>query len=51
MAITSINPATGQLLQEFQPLSESEIAAKLERAASAFAAFRRLPFEIGRAHV
>ena len=44
MAITSINPATGQLLQEFQPLSESEIAAKLERAASAFAAFRRLPF-------
>jgi succinate-semialdehyde dehydrogenase/glutarate-semialdehyde dehydrogenase len=42
MAIVSINPATGQVVKEFEPLSAAEIEGKLHRAASAFATYRRL---------
>lgn len=44
MAIASINPATGKLLQKFEPLPDSQIEAKLQRAADTFPAFRSLPF-------
>jgi succinate-semialdehyde dehydrogenase/glutarate-semialdehyde dehydrogenase len=44
MAIASINPATGQLLKTFDPLSDAQIDQKLQRAASAFCQHRRLPF-------
>ena len=44
MAIASINPATGQLLKTFDPLSDSQIDQKLQCAASAFCQHRRLPF-------
>jgi succinate-semialdehyde dehydrogenase/glutarate-semialdehyde dehydrogenase len=44
MAIASINPATGQLLKTFEPLSDSEIEAKLQRAAEAFSRHRKVPF-------
>ncbi len=36
MAIASINPATGEKLAEFQPLSDGEIERKLQCAADAF---------------
>ncbi len=44
MAIASINPATGELLKTFEPLSDSQIDQKLQRAAEAFSKYRRLPF-------
>jgi succinate-semialdehyde dehydrogenase / glutarate-semialdehyde dehydrogenase len=44
MAIASINPATGELLKSFEPLSESGIESKLALAAETFPKFRALPF-------
>jgi succinate-semialdehyde dehydrogenase / glutarate-semialdehyde dehydrogenase len=44
MAIASINPATGQLLKSFEPLSDSQIDERLERAAAAFCKYRKVPF-------
>jgi succinate-semialdehyde dehydrogenase / glutarate-semialdehyde dehydrogenase len=44
MAIATINPATGAVLKTFQPLSDSEIEAKLALAAATFPKFRSLAF-------
>src|ERR1700737_2678082 len=44
MAIASINPATGQTIKTFDPLSEQEIDQRLARAASAFASYRQTGF-------
>jgi succinate-semialdehyde dehydrogenase / glutarate-semialdehyde dehydrogenase len=44
MAIATINPATGETLQTFQALSESEIEQKLELAVFTFRAERETPF-------
>jgi succinate-semialdehyde dehydrogenase/glutarate-semialdehyde dehydrogenase len=44
MAIATINPATGQLLRSFEPLSDSQIEAKLKLAAATFPTFRKLTF-------
>ncbi|HEX5431056.1 MAG TPA: NAD-dependent succinate-semialdehyde dehydrogenase [Bryobacteraceae bacterium] len=44
MAIASVNPSTGQLLKKFEPLSDSEIESKLQRAANTFPQFRSLSF-------
>lgn len=44
MAIASVNPATGEKLREFAPLTEAEIEEKLQRAALAFRAHRRTSF-------
>ncbi len=44
MAIATINPATGELLKSFEPLSAAQIEAKLQLASETFPAFRRLPF-------
>jgi succinate-semialdehyde dehydrogenase / glutarate-semialdehyde dehydrogenase len=44
MAIASINPATQQILKTFEPLSESQIEEKLQRAANGFAGYRKVPF-------
>jgi succinate-semialdehyde dehydrogenase / glutarate-semialdehyde dehydrogenase len=44
MTIATINPATGELLKTFEPLLDSEIDHKIQRAASAFRSYRRLPF-------
>ena len=44
MAIATINPATGETLQTFQPLSESEIEQKLQLAVTTFRAERKTPF-------
>jgi succinate-semialdehyde dehydrogenase/glutarate-semialdehyde dehydrogenase len=44
MAIASINPATGQTIKTFDPLSEPEIDQRLARAESAFASYRLTDF-------
>ena len=41
MAIATINPSTGETLRTFAELSDAELEAKLDRAAGAFARFRR----------
>src|SRR5271170_3512413 len=44
MAIATLNPATGETLRNFQPLSPEEIEAKIQRAAEAFRSHRRTSF-------
>ncbi len=44
MAIASINPATGELLRTFEPLSEAALEAKIQTAAATFPQFRKLSF-------
>ncbi len=44
MPIASINPATGEVLQTFTPLTDAEVQDKLAKAAEAFQAHRRAPF-------
>src|SRR5262245_64535711 len=43
MTIQSINPATGERLRSFEPLSESQIEEKIGRAAETFQRYRRIP--------
>lgn len=45
MAIATVNPSTGEVLQTFVALSEAEIEAKLARSAIAFQKYRILPIE------
>ncbi|MCZ2860111.1 NADP-dependent succinic semialdehyde dehydrogenase [Blastococcus sp. VKM Ac-2987] len=40
MAIATINPATGETLKTFEPLTDEALEEKLARAAEAFAAYR-----------
>jgi succinate-semialdehyde dehydrogenase/glutarate-semialdehyde dehydrogenase len=44
MAIASINPATGQLIKSFDPLSDAQIEEKIQRATDAFSTYRHIPF-------
>ena len=44
MPIASINPATGETLQTFTPLTDAEVQNKLALAADAFRAHRRTSF-------
>jgi succinate-semialdehyde dehydrogenase / glutarate-semialdehyde dehydrogenase len=44
MAIATMNPATGQLIKTFEPLSDAEIEEKLQKAADAFSKYRTVPF-------
>ena len=46
MAIATINPATGEVVKTFQPLSEAEIEQKLQLAVSTFKAERKTPFAV-----
>ncbi|MCW2580645.1 MAG: gabD [Blastococcus sp.] len=41
MAIATINPATGETLTTFEPLSDDALEEKLARAATAWASYRR----------
>jgi succinate-semialdehyde dehydrogenase/glutarate-semialdehyde dehydrogenase len=43
MPIASVNPATGELMREFTPLSAGEIEQKLARASGAFQCWREVP--------
>lgn len=45
MTIATINPATGEQLKTFEPLSDGEIEARLDLAMQAFQAWRRTSFE------
>jgi succinate-semialdehyde dehydrogenase/glutarate-semialdehyde dehydrogenase len=44
MPIATINPATGELIKTFQPLSPGEIEQKLQLAVTAFQKERKTPF-------
>src|SRR5271165_5175365 len=44
MPIATINPATGELIETFQPLSAAQIEQKLQLAVSAFKAEQKTPF-------
>jgi succinate-semialdehyde dehydrogenase / glutarate-semialdehyde dehydrogenase len=44
MAIATINPATGELIKSFEPLTEAQIEEKLQLAASAFRKHRQTSF-------
>lgn len=44
MAIASVNPATGQVLKTFEPLTAAQIEAKLQLAADTFGTFRKTTF-------
>jgi succinate-semialdehyde dehydrogenase/glutarate-semialdehyde dehydrogenase len=45
MSIQSINPATGELLRTFEPLSPEAIKAKIALADAAFRAYQEIPLE------
>lgn len=44
MGIATVNPATGQTLQTFEPLTEAELEQKLALAQEAFSHYRQVPF-------
>jgi succinate-semialdehyde dehydrogenase/glutarate-semialdehyde dehydrogenase len=44
MAIATINPATGETVQIFEPLSGAEVDEKLQLAANTFQDYRRMSF-------
>ena len=44
MPIASINPATGEMLKTFEPLTEPQLEEKLQRAADIFRSHRRTSF-------
>jgi len=45
MSMKSVNPATGQVLQEYVTPGEAEVEARLDRAADAQPGFARLPVD------
>jgi succinate-semialdehyde dehydrogenase/glutarate-semialdehyde dehydrogenase len=46
MAIATINPATGEVVKTFQPLSDAEIENKLQLAVKIFKQERKTPFAV-----
>src|SRR5258705_5607201 len=44
MAIATINPATGQVVKTFEPLSDAQLEVKLQKAADTFRSYRKVPF-------
>jgi succinate-semialdehyde dehydrogenase/glutarate-semialdehyde dehydrogenase len=44
MAIATINPATGLLVKTFEPLTDSQLDEKLQRAADRFSSYRKVSF-------
>jgi succinate-semialdehyde dehydrogenase/glutarate-semialdehyde dehydrogenase len=45
MAIASINPATGETLQSFEPLSQAQLEQKIQLAQDTFHRYRRTGFD------
>jgi len=43
MPIATINPATGEILKTFEPITDTEIEAKLELAEKTFRQYRQIP--------
>ncbi len=46
MAIATINPATGEVIKTFAPLTEAETEKKVQLAVSTFKAERKTPFSV-----
>ncbi len=46
MAIATTNPATGEVIKTFQPLSEAEIEKKIQLAVNTFKSERKTPFAV-----
>ena len=46
MPIATINPATGEVVKTFQPLSEAEIERKLQLAVSVFKSEHKTPYAV-----
>ena len=44
MALATVNPATGEVIKKFEPLSAEQIEQKLQSAAAAFRSHRSTPF-------
>jgi succinate-semialdehyde dehydrogenase/glutarate-semialdehyde dehydrogenase len=44
MAIATINPATGEVVKEFDALTDAQVDDKITKAAAAFHGFRKTPF-------
>ena len=44
MAIATTNPATGQLIKSFEPLTHEQIDRKLQKAIETFAVYRKVSF-------
>jgi len=44
MAIATINPTTGETLKTFEPLNDTEIAAKLDLAGETYQQYRHTSF-------
>ena len=46
MAIATINPATGELIKTFEPLTDAEIEKKVQKAVCAFKSELKTPFSV-----
>src|SRR3954464_9639723 len=44
MTLQSINPATGELIERFEEISDSNLESALARAQQSFVAYRKTPF-------
>jgi succinate-semialdehyde dehydrogenase/glutarate-semialdehyde dehydrogenase len=44
MAIATINPATGEVLKQFEPLTDAQVDERIAKAAKAFQSFRKSSF-------
>lgn len=44
MPIQTVNPATGELIKSFRPISDKDLEARIERARARFASHRLTPF-------
>src|SRR5579863_3409287 len=44
MPIATVNPSTGELVKSFEPLTDAQLEAKLQKAADTFLTYRNLPF-------
>jgi succinate-semialdehyde dehydrogenase/glutarate-semialdehyde dehydrogenase len=44
MAIATINPATGEVVKQFQALTDAEVDGRIAKASSAFQSFRKTSF-------
>jgi succinate-semialdehyde dehydrogenase/glutarate-semialdehyde dehydrogenase len=44
MSIATTNPATGEVLKSFEPISDAQLEGKLQRAVEAFDSFRKTTF-------
>src|SRR5512132_993172 len=44
MAISSVNPATGELIKQFEALPDTQVEAKVQLAAATFPVYRKVPF-------